>query len=299
MALLTFVDLNDDESPPQRKPTWRRAIAHRSVAISGGVLFVLLTVAIFAPLLSPHDPVEQNLARRVVPPFWMEGGSTAHLLGTDHLGRDYLSRLLYGTRISLGIGFGVALVGGLIGTTLGLLAGYFGGRVDMIISFVITTRLSLPIVLVALAAVALGGASMQMLVMVLGLLLWDRYAVVVRAATQSLRNQEFVAAARTQGASTLYILGAELLPNLVNKLIVVATLEVAQAILLEAALSFLGLGVRPPTPSWGLMIAEGRDYILFDPWLIALPGVALCILVLAINLMGDGLRDTVSPGSRV
>jgi peptide/nickel transport system permease protein len=299
MALLTSVGLNDDEAPPQRKPTWRRAIAHRSVAISGGVLFVLLIVAIFAPLLSPHDPVEQNLARRVVPPFWMEGGSTAHLLGTDHLGRDYLSRLLYGTRISLGIGFGVALVGGLIGTTLGLLAGYFGGRVDMIISFVITTRLSLPIVLVALAAVALGGASMQMLVMVLGLLLWDRYAVVVRAATQSLRNQEFVAAARTQGASTLYILGAELLPNLVNKLIVVATLEVAQAILLEAALSFLGLGVRPPTPSWGLMIAEGRDYILFDPWLIALPGVALCILVLAINLMGDGLRDTVSPGSRV
>ncbi|MGH1464816.1 MAG: ABC transporter permease [Cognatishimia sp.] len=268
------------------------------VMIGGSILLVMILVAIFAPLLAPHDPFDQDLARRFLPPFWHDRSVPEHLLGTDQLGRDYLSRLIYGTRISLGVGAGVVLVSGIIGITLGLIAGYFGGWIDVAISFLITTRLSLPIVLVALAAVALGGASLKTLIIVLGLLLWDRFAVVTRAATQSLRNREFIKGLQAVGASKTRILFCEILPNMQSAIIVVITLEIANVILLEAALSFLGLGVRPPTPSWGLMISEGRDNILFDPWLIAMPGAALCLLVLAVNLLGDGLRDVTGSAKK-
>lgn len=278
-----------------RPSIWRKMRGNTGVVIGGTLLAVILLIAVFAPLLAPHDPLAQDLTRRLLPPFWHDRSVPEHLLGTDHLGRDYFSRLIYGARVSLGVGLGVILVSGAIGITLGLLAGYFGGRIDMLISFVITTRLSLPIVLVALAAVALGGASLKTLITVLGLLLWDRFAVVTRAAAQSLRHQEFVMGLRAIGASRARILFLEILPNMRAMILVVVSLEVANVILLEAALSFLGLGVRPPTPSWGLMISEGRDNILFDPWLIALPGSALCVLVLAVNLLGDGLRDITGP----
>jgi len=277
----------------RRRKLFRGLGASGAVGIGGGLLAVMILTAVFAPLLATHDPVAQDLTRRLLPPFWYAGADPEHLLGTDHLGRDYLARLLYGARVSLGVGIGVTLCAGFIGTVLGLVAGYFGGRVDMLVSFIVTTRLSLPIVLVALAAVALGGASLRTLVTVLSLLLWDRFAVVVRAAAQGLRNREFVQATQSFGASHLHILLRGILPNLRDTLIVVATLEIANVILLEAALSFLGLGVRPPTPSWGLMIAEGREHILFDPWLIALPGAALCVLILAVNLLGDGVRDAL------
>ncbi|MFC5737186.1 ABC transporter permease [Sinirhodobacter huangdaonensis] len=274
-----------------RPALWRRGLRNVALMSGGGVVVLMVLVAVLAPLLAPHDPYAQDLTRRLLPPFWIEGTDPAHLLGTDHLGRDYLSRLIYGARISLGVGFGVVLVSGLIGISLGLVAGYFGGHTDMAISFIITTRLSLPIVLVALAAVAFAGASLTTLITVLGLLLWDRFAVVSRAAAQSLRSRDFIKGLRAIGAGQARILFLELLPNMRAALIVVMTLEVANVILLEAALSFLGLGVRAPTPSWGLMISEGRDNILFDPWLTALPGAALCLLVLAVNLLGDGLRD--------
>jgi peptide/nickel transport system permease protein len=285
--------MSSTEAPgmSRRQRLRRRATRNSGILIGGGLLLAIVLLAVLAPLLTSHSPYEQNLAMRVLPPFWHDRADPAHWLGTDHLGRDYFARLAYGARISLGVGFGVILIAGTIGILLGLVAGYFGGIADMIISFVITTRLSLPIVLVALAAVALGGASLQTLVIVLGLLLWDRFAVVTRTATQSMRNREFIIGARAIGASHAFILLREILPNLRGAVLVVATLEIANVILLEAALSFLGLGVRPPTPSWGLMIAEGRDNILFDPWLIALPGAALCLLVLAINLLGDGLSD--------
>ncbi|WP_417280367.1 ABC transporter permease [Celeribacter sp.] len=269
----------------------RRAVGNSGVLIGGTVLLLMVIAALFAPVLAPHDPYAQDLTQRFLPPFWQDRSVPEHLLGTDHLGRDYLSRLIYGARVSLGVGLGVILISGVIGISLGLVAGYFGGLTDMIISFLITTRLSLPIVLVALAAVAFAGASLGTLITVLGLLLWDRFAVVSRAAAQSLRGRDFIKGLRAIGASQFRILFLELLPNIRSALIVVVTLEVANVILLEAALSFLGLGVRAPTPSWGLMIAEGRENILFDPWLIALPGGALCILVLAVNLLGDGLRD--------
>ncbi|POR53141.1 ABC transporter permease [Bosea psychrotolerans] len=292
---MTVLDL--DSRILQRRKLWRRINRSTGIHLGGGLLALIAAIALLAPLLAPHDPIAQDLTRRLLPPFWQAGSDPAHWLGTDNLGRDYLSRLIFGARVSLGIGLGVTLCAGLIGTMLGLLAGYFGGKTDMLISFIITTRLSLPIVLVALAAVALGGASLQTLAIVLSLLLWDRFAVVVRSATQGLRNREFVQATVSFGASSLHVMLRGILPNLRNTLIVVATLEVANVILLEAALSFLGLGARPPTPSWGLMIAEGREHILFDPWLIALPGSALCLLILAVNLLGDGVRDALDATS--
>jgi peptide/nickel transport system permease protein len=265
----------------------------------GGILLGLVLVgAVFAPWLSPHDPYAQDVTQRLIPPFWHAKGGWEHVLGTDKLGRDYLSRLLFGARVSLSIGVVAALMAGLIGTTMGVLAGYFGGRVDAVVSYIITTRLAMPVVLVALATASLVGGSLQVVIILLGLLLWDRFAIVTRSATQQLRDAEFIAAAKALGASTPYILWRELLPNLTGPLTVVATLEMAHAILLESTLSFLGLGVQPPTPSWGLMVAEGKAYMFFQPWVILVPGVVLALLVLAINLVGDGLRDLTAPDGR-
>lgn len=263
-----------------------------------GLLLFIVLCAIFAPWISPYDPYAQDLTNRTVPPVWYEKGSWAHPLGTDQLGRDYLSRLFYGARISLLIGLSVAVISGLIGTTMGMLAGYFGGRIDMIVSFMVTTRLSMPVILVALATVALVGGSLWVVIMVLGLLKWDRFAVVMRSATQQVRSMEYVAAAQSAGASTLRIMLTEVLPNVLPHLIVIATLEAASAILLEAALSFLGLGVQPPLPSWGLMISEAKSYMFFSFWLIAIPGTALAVLIFAINLAGDGLHQLLTPGER-
>jgi len=177
-------------------------------------------------------------------------------------------------------------------------AGYFGGRTDMVITFLITVRLSMPVVLVALAVVALVGGSLHVVIIVLGLMLWNRYVVVLRSTTMQIRGLDYVPAAQSLGASTLRIILTEIMPNMLNNLIVVATLEMANAILLEAALSFLGLGVQPPLPSWGLMVSEGKDLLFFEPWLITIPGVALFLLVLAINLVGDGIRDVTAPEHR-
>ncbi|KAB0265024.1 ABC transporter permease [Microvirga brassicacearum] len=283
------------ERQTRHLPRWMR---HTGLTAGAVILVIIVLMGVFAPLLAPQDPYEQNLLARIVPPVWYEGGSWEHPLGTDHLGRDYLARLLYGARVSVFIGVTVAFVSGIIGTVLGVTAGYFGGKTDVVISFLITARLALPVILVALAIVALFGSSLTVVVSVLGLLLWDRFALVMRATTQQIRDADFVMAAKVQGASTLQIIVQEILPNVATNLTVVATLEIAQAIVLEAALSFLGLGVPPPLPSWGLMLAEGKSFILFDPWLITIPGVLLFGLVLAINLVGDGLRDVTAPDSR-
>ncbi len=265
----------------------------RDLSTGLGALIVGVTIvaALIGPSLVPHDPFAQDLMHRLVPPAWMPNGTEAHLLGTDQLGRDYLARLVYGARISLLIGVCAALTSGLIGTTLGVLGGFFGGRVDDLVMFAITCRLSVPLILVALAVVSLIGSSLTVVVLTLGLLLWDRFAVVARTTTMQVRTLDYVAAAQAAGASRAHVLLHEVLPNIAQHLVVVATLEVALAILLEAALSFLGLGVPAPLPSWGLMIAEGKDYMFFEPWVIMVPGVALFALVLGINLLGDGLRD--------
>lgn len=275
-----------------------RIFGHRGIVIGGTVLAIIILMAVLAPLIAPFDPYEQILTARLKPPIWKEGGTWMHPLGTDQVGRDYLSRVIYGAQISLMIGFFAAILSGIIGTTLGVAAGYFGGKVDLVVTFLITCRLSLPVILVSLAVVAVIGGSLEIVILVLGLLLWDRYAVVMRASTLQVRALDYVAAAQAAGCSTWRILASEILPNVMNQLIVIATLEFAHAVLLEAALSFLGLGVQPPLPSWGLMIAEGRNYILFDPWLIAIPGTALFLLLLAVNLLGDGVRDVTAPENR-
>jgi peptide/nickel transport system permease protein len=278
----------------------RRILGHFGLLIGGAVLLVIVLMALFASLISPHDPYDQQLARNLIPPIWHVSpkATWAHPLGTDHLGRDYLSRLFHGAQVSLLIGVSAMVISGGIGTTMGVLAGFFGGRVDMAVNFIITTRLSMPVVLVALAVVSLIGSSLTVVIWVLGLLIWDRFAVVMRSATQQVRSLEFVFAAEAVGCSTARILFTEIAPNVMNHLIVVATLEMAHAVLLEAALSFLGLGVQPPTPSWGLMISEAKGLMYFDPWLISIPGVALFLLVLSINLLGDGLRDVTAPENR-
>ena len=242
------------------------------------------------PYLAPHDPFAQNLDLRLVPPAWMDGSLPGHLLGTDQLGRDYLARLIYGTRVSMLIGVLTVLASGVIGISLGITGGFHGGWADDAVMFLITCRLAIPLILVALTVVALAGSSLTVVILTLGLLLWDRFAVVARTATMQVRTLDYIAAAQAAGASRSHILLREVLPNIVHHLVVVATLEMALAILLEAALSFLGLGVPPPLPSWGLMIAEGKEYMFFSPWVIVIPGVALVVLVLGINLLGDGLR---------
>ena len=259
------------------------------------LLTCVVLIALLAPLISPHDPYAQDLTKRLVPPIWFDKGTWLHPLGTDNLGRDYVSRVAYGARISLLIGLAVMVVSGLIGTTLGLLAGYFGGRTDLVITFILTARLAVPVVLVALAVVAMAGGSLFVVIAVLGFLKWDRFAVVMRAATQQVRSLDYISAARSVGSTTPRIILVDVLPNVAPQLIVVATVEAASAILLEAALSFLGLGVQPPLPSWGLMISEAKAYMFFSFWLIAIPGAALASLVLAINLVGDGLRDVLAP----
>jgi peptide/nickel transport system permease protein len=271
-------------------------LRHLATALGAVIFGVVLLAAIIAPYIAPHDPFAQDLNLRLVPPEWMDGGSAAHPFGTDQLGRDYLSRLIYGSRISMTIGIFTVIASGLIGITLGVLGGYFGGLIDDVVMFAITCQLSIPLILVALTVVALVGSSLTVVVLTLGLLLWIRFAIVARTTTMQVRNLDYIAAARAAGASRAHILLREVLPNILTPLVVVATLEMALAILLEAALSFLGLGVPPPLPSWGLMIAEGKDYMFFSPWVIMVPGVALLVLVLGINLLGDGLRDLLGTG---
>lgn len=271
-----------------------RSIARRgSLWLGATIVLIVVLAAVTAPLVAPYSPYDQNLAIRTIPPSFL-GGDPAHLLGTDLMGRDYLSRLIYGARIALVIAVGAVALSSLIGITLGLLGGYFGGRVDAIVMFFVTVRLSLPIILVALAVVGLVGSQLLTIVAVLAGLLWDRFAVVVRSLTTQMREREFVLAARANGCSSLRILTRDILPNLAAPIVVIATLEMANAILLEAALSFLGLGIKPPDPSWGLMIAEAKDFVFFEPWLINIPGFALFILVVGINLLGDGLHGVLS-----
>jgi peptide/nickel transport system permease protein len=224
----------------------------------------------------------------------MATGSWAHPFGTDALGRDVLSRLIFGARTSLLIAFTASVIAAIIGTAIGMLGGYFGGRIDAFAVYLINVKLALPIILVALAVISITRSGVGVLIVILGLLTWDRYALVTRSLTQQLREREFVLAAHSAGASDAFIIVRELLPNLLDAVIVLITLEVAALILIEAALSFVGLGVPPPTPSWGSMIADGRSLMFFKPYLVMIPGIAIFVLVMAINLAGDGIRDVTT-----
>ena len=295
-AVAAMADDIIDLTPKERMI--RKAKSHLGFQFGAFIVVTFALIAILAPLIVPHDPYVQNLSNRLLSPVWNEQGTWQHILGTDHLGRDYLSRLIYGARISMGVGFGAATLGCLIGVTIGLSAGYLGGRVDQAASFLLTCQLALPSLLLAMALVFFVGSSVATLVIVLGVLHWQYYMVVTRTLTRQIRSLEYVSAARSIGSTDRQILFYEILPNLLNQIIVVFSLEMAVVIIHEASLSFLGVGVQPPTASWGLMIAEGKTMMYFKPYLVMIPGAALFLLVLAVNLLGDGIRDITAPESR-
>lgn len=262
------------------------------------VLLVILT-AIFANQLAPKDPERIDLLVKLKPPWFMAGGSPEYLLGTDSLGRDILSRLIYGTRISLMVGFTSILLGAGIGTTLGMLAGYFSGRTDTIISWLINIQLSFPFILLALFIMAAYGGGLTTLIIVLAIGTWVRYARVMRGRVLSVKEETFVTAAVASGISLRRILMRHIFPNSLSPIIVIASFTMAETILAEAGLSFLGLGVDPSIPSWGQMLADGRDYIQSAWWIALIPGLAITVVVLGINLFGDWLRDYLDPRLKI
>jgi peptide/nickel transport system permease protein len=280
-------------SPRRRR--WRKFVRHPLAMIGGVILLVVFGSAILADYLAPHEPNKQRLVARFKPPVWAQGGSTTYLLGTDNVGRDMLSRIIHGSRISLVVGFAAVGVSMLIGVTLGLLSGFLGGRVDAIIMALVDIMLAFPQLILAFAMVAVLGPGIGNIILVLGLTGWERYARVVRAEVLALREREFVQAARAIGVPTRKIIFGHIMPNTFSSVIVMATLQTAQAILAEAALSFLGLGTGLTYPSWGQMISLGRDYINIAWWLSTLPGIAILLTVLAINLIGDRVRDVLDP----
>jgi len=259
------------------------------------VLLLIVLVTLAAPWLAPYSPVEVDIQHRLGPPAWMEGGKTDHWLGTDQIGRDLLSRMIYGGRVSLLIGVTAVAISSTIGVLLGLAAGYFGAKIDWIIMTLINVMLTFPFVLLALAVIAVLGPSLPNMIFVLGVAGWPIYARVIRAETMALREREFVVAGRALGMSHARIIFGQILPNLVSAITVVATLQIAQVIILESFLSFLGLGVQPPTPAWGNMLGEGRVYMLNSWWIAAFPGAAIFVTTLVINLMGNALRDWLDP----
>lgn len=275
-----------------------RALRNPGFHIGLFIMLVTLLCALFSPLIAPHDPYVQDLAGKLKPPVWDAGGSWEHIFGTDTLGRDLLSRIIYGARVTMVVGFGTAILSGAIGSLIGICGGYFGGRIDAFVVFLTNVKLAMPGVLLALSLVSIFGGSLITITLIVGLLFWDRFAIVTRTATQQIRTQEFVIAAEFAGASWTRIILREILPNVMNQIIVVASLEMAIAILVEASLSFLGVGLQPPTPSWGLLVSEGRAFMFFKPYLIMIPGLAIFIVVVGINLLGDGLRDIMAPQGR-
>jgi peptide/nickel transport system permease protein len=248
-----------------------------------------------APQLAPWDPARQMLLKRLRPPAWEARGLREHPLGTDHLGRDILSRILYGGRISLAVSLSSVALATTLGVTLGLCAGFFGGRADAIIMRVVDVFLAIPYILLAMGVVFALGPSLLNVILVMGATRWVQFARIVRADVLSIREREFVVGARARGNRALRLLVRHVLPNALTPIIVVATLELAFMIIYESALSFLGLGVQPPTPTWGWMLADGRNYIATAWWLATFPGLAIMLTVLAVNLLGDWLRDRLDP----
>lgn len=262
------------------------------------LMFLLVIPAVFAPLVAPYDPLKGSLANRLKPPVWQQGGSIDYPLGTDKLGRDMLSRIIYGARVSLAVSLAAIVVGGVLGTALGLMSGYFGGRVDAVLMRLVDISLSFPTILVALVLVAAVGPSFGTVITIVVVFLWARYARLVRGETLSIKERDFIARARVAGASHIRIMARYIFPNVVNSLVVLATLQVGYVILLESTLSFLGAGLPRPTPAWGLMIADGRELIVTAWWVSMLPGLAIMLTVLSLNLLGDWLRDHLDPKLR-
>ena len=284
-------------APAVRVPARRRRFP--ALVVAGvGFVAVLLLVAAAAPLLAPQDPIRQSLRGRLAAPTWQGSDGHAHLLGTDHLGRDVLSRVIHGSRVSLVIGFSAVLVGGLLGSAAGLVAGFSRGRLDAVIMTVADAQLAFPFILLAIGIIAVLGPSFPTLVVVIGLSGWVSYARILRSQVLVLRSREFVESIHALGGSLARVVLRHVLPNVLSSIVVIATLELARAIVLEATLSFLGLGIQPPTPSWGGMVQEGREYLDSAWWISTFPGIVLMITSIVVSRTGDWLRDVLDPTLR-
>ena len=276
--------------------TWRAL--RRWPVLPVVILAALVVVGVFAPLLAPHNPIKANLADRNTPPIWAEGGSSEYILGTDQVGRDILSRLIHGARVSL-LGTAISLTSGLVlGVAVGLIAGYFGGHTDELLMRLVEIQLGIPFILIALVAVIVLGQTFILLLALLALFAWPPFARNIRGEVLSLKTRDYVALARVAGASTFRILLVHILPGVINTVIVIATLRVGQLILTEAILSFLGAGIPPPRPAWGAMIADGRDYLSDAWWIASFPGIAIFLVVMSLNFLGDWFRDRFDPRLR-
>ncbi len=273
----------------------RRLFQSKAAVIGGMVLFIALFIAVFGPYLSPHDPFKQNLKNRLKAPSWLSGGAPGHLLGTDQLGRDVLSRIIWGTRNSLLIALSAVSISGCLGVLLGLLCGYYGGKLDTVIMRLADIQLAFPFILLVIAIVAVVGTSLLNVILVFGLAGWVIYARTERSIVLSLKEKEFVEAARALGFRDRLILLGHILPNTLPSIIVIATVRVGQIIIWESGLSFLGLGIPPPTISWGSMLADGRPYLSTGWWVCTYPGLAIMAVVLALNLLGDAMVDAFDP----
>jgi peptide/nickel transport system permease protein len=268
----------------------------KNFPIGGGlILLVFFSAALFAPLIASHNPVEQDLTKTLLPPAWEKGGSTDYLLGTDNMGRDILSRLVHGARVSLMVGFLSVILALVFGTWMGLVAGFFGGRIEGLIMRLTDMQLAMPFILMAIAIIGALGPNTRNIILVLAVCNWASYSRLVRGEVLSVKQNEFVELAVISGSSTVRILFFHILPNVMNTLIVMATLDLGRMIIFEGAMSFLGLGVQPPIPSWGNMLADGRAYLSVRWHLATFPGLAIMLVVLGTNLFGDWLRDALDP----
>jgi len=276
-----------------------RLIRRRTALFGLLVVAIVVLTAVFASSLSPSNPLEQDISQRLKEPGWQDAQGRVHPLGTDHLGRDIFARIIYGSRIALLVGLSAVLISGLLGMAIGLIAGYFGGRVDDFLMRLADIQLAFPFILLAIAVIGVLGPSLRNIIIVIGVSSWVVYARVVRGEVLSIREREFVQAAIALGSRDGRIVLRHVLPNAFTPWLVVATLDMARVIVIESALSFLGLGVQPPTPTWGGMLADGRVYLSTAWWLATFPGLAILITVLGINLFGDGLRDTLDPRLQV
>lgn len=291
-----MAQLTADRTIPAPAPARRRFAVPRGLpVVSIGILAAFVLMALLAPVIAPHGPTSVSLTDSFRPPFWQEGGKLSYPLGTDKLGRDILSRILYGSQISLLVIFVSIVVSGAIGISAGMLAGFYGRWVETLIMRLVDVKLSLPTILLALLFSVVWGPSLTNLLAVIIITLWALYARQVHAETLSLKSRDYILAARALGASDVRLLIAHLLPNLLNSMVVLATLQIATIVLMEAALSFLGVGIPPPTPAWGTMIAEGREVLEKAWWVSAMPGIALSLVILSSNLAGDWLRDFLDP----
>ncbi|RIK47351.1 MAG: peptide ABC transporter permease [Chloroflexi bacterium] len=264
------------------------------------VLILLILMAIFAPLLTPYTTNEGSIRNRLQPPVWQEGGTWSHPLGTDGIGRDYATRLLYGARVALAVGLLATLISGVIGVFFGVIAGYFGGKIDTLISTLVNIMLTFPFILLALCIIAVLGSSFTNVVFVLGIGAWPIYTRVMKFEVERIKSLEYMSAARVIGLRNSRMIWRHVMPNLVNTIIVLGTVQVARLIIAEAFLSYLGLGIQPPTPTWGQMLQESIafSFTWSDIWLPTLPGLAIFITTLSINFVGDGLRDLIDPRER-